>query len=165
MERITGPLEMRDTYVEGYDDVKKSVADSYHIAESEFEKYMDRIGFSHVQGSTLYNLSRGRDFNSWAYAAGAINSNTDDLLNFGLGVLDQRIAVPGSWKEALKSGAIGGAGGPWGISASMLICGSPETIIITLANSKFPMFQAFHISDEIFQILKDKTNGRNQTET
>ena len=82
--RIFTPLSMNHTFLEGYDNQGRNSIDSYAIPNSFFLKSaMKKKGIKKVKGSELINLSQEyRLFNSWAWAAGGISSNVNDLSSF-----------------------------------------------------------------------------------
>ena len=153
---ITGPLDMQSTYFEGYEIPRRKAVDSYQIANDYFNQVRGAIKYEQVNNTNVYNLSRGRSFNSWAYAAGAINSNVEDMHKFGEAIRDNKIPTPESWQKVFADGgAIGAAGGSMGITADIFVGTDPPVISVTLANTRLDQYQAHDIrSDYARAVMK-----------
>jgi D-alanyl-D-alanine carboxypeptidase len=143
--RILKPLGMNHTFLEGYDDQARKPIDSYVIPTNSFLKSaMKKKGIEPVQGSALVNLSQEFDlFNSWAWAAGGISSNVNDLSSF-LSALKsgelltedaQKVLIQLNTSEDQGITFFGGTGGSDGIQATMLHLMPGDITIIILINS------------------------------
>ncbi len=157
-DKITTPLGMEHTYLEGYEKARRRAVDNYHIPDENFGRYMVNSRYAPVKGTSYLNLSRGRALNAFAYSTGAISSSTDDLLKFAKAILSNDISIPDDWRDSMSNGrTIGHAGGDWGVSADLIISKKLETIAITLSNSRFLDYQAFHMSDAAVEIIRQMT--------
>jgi D-alanyl-D-alanine carboxypeptidase len=144
-KRIFTPLRMNHTFLEGYDNQVRNPINSYAIPNSFFLKSaMKKRGIKKVKGSELINLSQEYPlFNSWAWAAGGISSNVNDLSSFFSALRNGELLSNDSQKELLRLNSsedkgitfFGGTGGSDGIQATMLHIMPSDIVIIILINS------------------------------
>ncbi len=144
-KRIFTPLRMNHTFLEGYDSQGRNPIDSYAIPNSSFLKSaMKKRGIKYVKGSELINLSQEyRLFNSWAWAAGGISSNVNDLSYFLSALRNGELLSNESQKVLLRLNSsedkdvtfFGGTGGSDGIQSTMLHIMPSDIVIIILINS------------------------------
>ena len=144
-KRIFVPLRMNHTFLEGYDNQGRNPIDSYAFPNSFFLKSaMKKRGIKYVKETELINLSQEYSlFNSWAWAAGGISSNVNDLSSFLSALRNGELLSNESQKELLRLNSskdkgitfFGGTGGSDGIQATMLHLLPCDIVIIILINS------------------------------
>lgn len=143
-KRIFDPLNMKSTFLEGFLPSKKPI-DSYAIPKWRFLKLgASRNKMSKISKDGLINISSEYSlFNSWAWAAGGIASNTKDLALF-LKAIKQGTLINSKsmnlfsklYKAKLNEMTFyGGTGGSEGIQATMLNIMPFNIDIIVLINS------------------------------
>jgi len=143
--RIFKPLKMNDTFLEGYDSQGRKPVYSYVIANSAILKSaVKKMDIKKVNGTQFINLSQAYEqFNSWAWAAGGISSNLNDLALFFSAIRNQEL-LNGDTQKVLSllnssedKGIVffGGTGGSDGIQATMLHLMPNDIVIIILINS------------------------------
>jgi D-alanyl-D-alanine carboxypeptidase len=142
--RIFTPLGMSDTFLEGYDDQGRKPVDSYADANSSFLKSaVKKHDIEQVSGQFI-NLSQTYEyFNSWAWAAGGISSNLNDLSLFLSAIRNQKLLSDETQKVLIKLNSsqdkginfFGGTGGSDGIQATMLHLMPKDVVVIILVNS------------------------------
>lgn len=167
-KRIFTPLKMNHTFLEGYDDLNRNPVNSYAIPNSYFLKSaMKRKKIKKVNGTKLINLSQEyRRFNSWAWAAGGISSNLNDLSSFLSALKNNELLSKESHKVLLLLNSsknngttfFGGTGGSDGIQASMLHIMTGNIDIIILINSSG--HKQVNLSSVFTQLFKTATNKK-----
>ncbi|WP_323758105.1 serine hydrolase domain-containing protein [Roseivirga sp.] len=143
--RIFTPLGMNDTFLEGYDSQDRKPVDSYAIANSSFLKSaVKKHDLQKAKGSQFINLSQTYDqFNSWAWAAGGISSNLNDLRSFFASMRNNELLNDDTQKMLIRLNSsedkgitfFGGTGGSDGIQATMLHLMPSDVVIMILINS------------------------------
>jgi D-alanyl-D-alanine carboxypeptidase len=164
--RIFTPLGMNDTFLEGYDSHGRKPLDSYVIANSSILKSaVKKQSMKKIEGSPYINLSQTYDqFNSWAWAAGGISSNLNDLALFlaairNGGLLDvktQNVLLRLNSSEDKDVVFFGGTGGSDGIQATMLHLMPSDVVIIILINSTGN--KVIDLGGAFLQLYKAATN-------
>lgn len=144
-KRIFTLLKMNDTFLEGFDDKERKPIDSYIIPNSSFAKSAFKKGLlKKSKGSEFTNLSETfKLFNSWAWAAGGISSNINDLSIFLSALKNGNLLSDETQKVLLQLNSsqdngmtfFGGTGGSDGIQATMLHLLPSNIDIIVLINS------------------------------
>lgn len=167
-KRIFTPLEMHHTFLEGYDDKGRNPINSYAIPSSFFLKSaMKKRGIKKVKESELINLSKEYPlFNSWAWAAGGISSNVNDLSSFFSALRNGELLSNDSQKELLKLNSsedkgitfFGGTGGSDGIQATMLHLMPSDIVIIILINSSGQ--KQVNLSSVFVELFKTASNKK-----
>lgn len=143
--RFFKPLQMNDTFLEGYDSQGRKPVNSYVIVNSSTLRLAaKKKNLKKVNGTQFINLSQGYEqFNSWAWAAGGISSNLNDLALF-LSAIRNRALLNHDTQKILSllnssedKGIVffGGTGGSDGIQATMLHLMPNDIVIIILVNS------------------------------
>jgi len=166
-KRIFIPLSMNHTFLEGYDNQGRNSIDSYAIPNSFFLKSaMKKRGIKKVKGSELINLSQEYSlFNSWAWAAGGISSNVNDLSSFLSALRNGELLRNDSQKVLLRLNSsedkgitfFGGTGGSDGIQATMLhLMPSNINIIILMNSSGHEQVNLSTVFAELFKIASHK---------
>lgn len=166
-KRIFTPLKMNHTFLEGYDNQGRSSIDSYAIPNSFFLKSaIKKRGIKKVKGSELINLSKEyRLFNSWAWSAGGISSNINDLSSFLSALRNGELLKKDSQKVLLQLNSsedkgitfFGGTGGSDGIQATMLhLMPSDINIIILINSSGHKKANLSSVFAELFKIASHK---------
>jgi D-alanyl-D-alanine carboxypeptidase len=143
--RIFTPLGMSDTFLEGFDSQGRKPIDSYAIANSSFLKSaVKKHDIQVANGSQFINLSQTYgQFNSWAWAAGGVSSNLNDLSLFFSAVRNQKLLSDETQKVLVQLNSsedkgidfFGGTGGSDGIQATMLHLMPKDVVVIILVNS------------------------------
>jgi len=166
-KRIFTPLNMKHTFLEGYDHQHRNSIDSYAIPNSFFLKSaMRKRGMKKIKGSKLINLSREyKLFNSWAWAAGGISSTVNDLSSF-LSALRKGVLLKNDTQKILSKlnsshnkgiTYFGGTGGSDGIQATMLhLMPSDINIIILINSSGHKHVNLSSIFGKLFKIASQK---------
>lgn len=143
--RVFTPLKMNDTFLEGYDSQGRKPVDSYVVANSSILKSaVKKKNIQKVNGSQFINLSQEYEqYNSWAWAAGGIASNLNDLALFLSAIRNRELLSSDTQKVLLLLNSskdkgiafFGGTGGSDGIQATMLHLMPSDVVIIILINS------------------------------
>jgi len=143
--RIFTPLKMMNTFLEGFDEQGKKPINSYAIPNSFFLKSaLRKKEIERIKGSEYTNLSeKYKLFNSWAWAAGGISSNINDLSLFLYALRNRVLLSDDTHKVLLRLNSskekdvtfFGGTGGSDGIQATMLHLMPSDIMIIILINS------------------------------
>lgn len=144
-KRIFTKLKMNDTFLEGYDLQTRRPIDTYIVPQTSFAKTaLKRKLIQKVSGSEYANLSSTYTlFNSWAWAAGGISSNVQDLSVFLSALKNKQLISEKSHKVLVKLNSsedkgiqfFGGTGGSDGIQATMLHLMPSNVDIIILMNA------------------------------
>lgn len=164
--RIFIPLKMKDTYLEGYDSLGRKPIDSYALPYSTFLKSaIKKREIEKVKESEWINLSKEYSlFNSWAWAAGGISSNLNDLNIFLsaarkgelLNQETQKVLVKLNSSEDKGIHFFGGTGGSDGIQATALHLMPSDLVIILLINSSRQ--NEVNLSSVFKELYKTATN-------
>ena len=150
-KNILEPLGMNFTYVDGFNPPMIPAIDNYSRPTNIIERNLDRISFKKLVNKEFYNLSNNQPFNAWAYSAGAINSNTEDLLRFALAIKDTKVPVPEEWRELMEEREFfDGNGGSLGINSSVFISKKKDIIVIVLLNTSIEGIESWRIANKIY---------------
>jgi len=161
-ERIFLPLKMNDTFLEGFDKEGRKPVDSYIIPNSSFVKSAVKKGLlKEIKESEYVNLSETyKLFNSWAWAAGGISSNINDLSIFLSALKNQNLLSDKTQKVLLRLNTsqdkgisfFGGTGGSDGIQATMLHLMPSNIDVIILINTSGN--KEFNLSSVFVELYK-----------
>ncbi len=167
-KRIFTPLKMNGTFLEGYNIQGRKAIDSYVVPNSYFLKSaVRRKDIKKVRGDKLINLSKEyKLFNSWAWAAGGVSSNINDLSSFFSAVRNQELLSDDTQKVLFQlnsdeeNGIIffGGTGGSDGIQATMLHLMPHDLVIIILINSSG--HKQVNLNSIFVELLKTASNKK-----
>lgn len=166
--RIFLPLALTDTILEGFEPGMDEVLHSFHRAGFGERLLAKRRGWVKTQQKGVFDLGASyQQYNSWAWAAGGLSSNTADLNRFLEALrrdsLSATLLSPSSRNlifqnnsAAVDSGVVFGGSGGWdGISTSAYDVNSEVRVIVLMNGTGFGV-SANDLMSQLFEVYKSR---------